>query len=69
MKEIKREKLLKRVDVAGMKLQDRIKYSNIVVILYSLTGFQLMPHICGKKKGYIILRGIFYSKIGPRELC
>jgi hypothetical protein len=32
-----------------------------------LTGFQPMPHICGTKKGYVILRGIFYSKIGPRE--
>jgi hypothetical protein len=32
-----------------------------------LTGLQLMPHICGMKKGSFFQRGISPAKIGPRD--
>jgi hypothetical protein len=32
-----------------------------------LTGLQLMPHICGTKKGSFFKRGIFPSKIGTKD--
>jgi hypothetical protein len=35
--------------------------------LFTLTGLQLMPHICGTKKGSFFQRGISPTKIGPKD--